>query len=153
MSLELLRPVLAVSDAHFVNLQYGDCAADLSAHTAAGGVAIHHWQDALDDYDETAALVTALDVVISVCTAVVHLAGALGRPVWVMAPAVPEWRYGREGPSMIWYPSARMFRQSKRDAWAPVVAEVKRALSSMAARNQGIGKSENVSLTRFDIST
>ena len=45
-----------------------------------------HWQDAIDDYDQTAALVSALDLTISVCTAVVHLAGALGRPVWVMAP-------------------------------------------------------------------
>ncbi len=156
MSLELLRPVLAVSNVHFVNLQYGDCAEDLNAHSAAGGVPIHHWQDAHDDYDETAALVTALDVVISVCTAVVHLAGALGRPVWVMAPAVPEWRYGHEGPAMIWYPSARIFRQPKQNAWAPVVSEVKRALNGMAARdgrNQGIGKSENVSLTRFDTRT
>lgn len=133
LTLEQLKPLLQTTGAHFVNLQYGDCRGELDAFTAATGIPIHHWQDAIDDYDETAALVCALDLVISVCTSVVHLGGALGRPVWVMAPLVPEWRYGSQGPDMIWYPSIRMFRQPKMDAWDDVIAQVGQALCSFLA--------------------
>ena len=123
MTLEQLKPLLATSGVHFVSLQYGPRTEETN------GSGVHHWQEAIDNYDETAALVAALDVVVSVCTAVVHLAGALGRPVWVMAPFVPEWRYGHEGPSMIWYPSARIFRQPALDDWQPVIDEVARQLN------------------------
>ena len=132
LTLEQLRPILATRATHFVSLQYDECADEIKAFGASAGIPIHHWQEAIDDYDETAALAGALDLVISVCTAVVHLCGALGRPVWVMAPFVAEWRYGREGPSMIWYPSVRMFRQHKLDDWSPVMAAVKRALHAVA---------------------
>ena len=88
------------------------------------GVTIMHWQDAIDDYDETAAPVRALDLVLTVCTSIVHLAGALARPVWVAAPLVPEWRYGLEGDSMDWYPSARLFRQTKRGDWEDVITRM-----------------------------
>lgn len=133
VTLEQLRPILDTAGVDFINLQYGDCGGELSSFTAATGIAIHHWQEAIDDYDETAALVCSLDLVISVCTSVVHLGGALGQPVWVMAPFVPEWRYGAQGPAMIWYPSARVFRQPKLDAWDPVILQVKRALDELLA--------------------
>ncbi len=132
LTLQQLAPVLNVQGAHFVNLQYGDCAAELADFATTSAVPIHHWQEAIDDYDETAALVGALDLVISVCTAVVHLGGALGRPVWVMAPCVPEWRYGWRDAGMIWYPSVHMFRQQTADEWSPVIADVKRRLTSHA---------------------
>lgn len=133
VTLEQLRPILDTAGVDFINLQYGDCGSELSSFTAATGIAIHHWQEAIDDYDETAALVCSLDLVISVCTSVVHLGGALGRPVWVMAPFVPEWRYGAQGPTMIWYPSARIFRQPKLDGWDAVILQVKRALDELLA--------------------
>jgi hypothetical protein len=126
-----LRPLLEMRDVHFVNLQYGECRAEIDAASLAIGSTIHHWPEAISDYEDTAALVSAVDIVISVCTAVVHLGGALGRPVWVMAPFVAEWRYGREGSSMIWYPSVRMFRQPKAGAWGPVISEVRRALAKV----------------------
>ena len=63
-------------------------------------------------------------LVVSVQTAVVHLAGALGRPVWALIPAAPEWRYAMEGDAMPWYPSARLVRQAVPDDWGPVVREV-----------------------------
>lgn len=113
-------PIFAVPGVRFVNLQYGDSEAELSD----APVAVAHWRDALDDYDDTAALVCALDLVVSVCTAVIHLAGALGRPVWIMAPASPEWRYGVTGDKMHWYPSSRVFRQNEPHAWAPVVSRI-----------------------------
>jgi tetratricopeptide (TPR) repeat protein len=134
LTLQQLMPLLSTESVHFVSVQYGDCAKEIDAFAAATGIKVHHWQEAVDDYDETAALVCALDVVISVCTAVVHLTGALGKPAWVMAPFVPEWRYGYAGTSMIWYPSVRMFRQPAMDDWTPVIGEVARTLRDFAAR-------------------
>ena len=71
-----------------------------------------------------ASLVAALDLVISVCNTTVHIAGALGMPVLVMAPFTPEWRYGLSGEDMVWYPSARVFRQSRYGVWDDVLAKV-----------------------------
>jgi tetratricopeptide (TPR) repeat protein len=131
LTLEDLRPLLSMGDVHFVSLQYGSCIEELDSFRNSSGVNIDHWQEAIDDIDAYAALVSSLDLVISVCSAVIHLSGALGRPAWVMAPMVPEWRYGRDGESMIWYPSIRMFRQDKSRAWPKVIGNVKRALSKL----------------------
>src|SRR6185312_2277935 len=80
---------------------------------------VHHWQEAIDDYDQTAALVSALDGVLTVCTAIVHLSGALGRPALVMVPFGADWRYGASGERMVWYPSVRLVRQRAWRARAP----------------------------------
>lgn len=128
LRLEQLRPVLTIPGIHFVSLQHGRCHAEIGAFRSARGVSIHHWHEAIDSFDETAALVTALDRVISVCTAVVNLAGGLGCPVWVMAPFVADARYGWEGPTSVWYPSLRVFRQPRIDSWDPVIADVRAEL-------------------------
>jgi hypothetical protein len=128
ISLDALAPLLRAPGVRFVCLQYGSCTDDIAAFEARHGIRIHHFPEALADYDETAALVAALDLVISVCTAVVHLGGALGKRVWVMAPRVSEWRYGHEGPEMIWYPGVTVHRQRRDGDWKPVVAEVRKAL-------------------------
>lgn len=137
ISLSRLAPILRVPGVHFVSLQYTpDAPADIEALSADEGIEIKHWPEAISDYEETAALVSALDLTVTVCTAVVHLAGALGRPVWVAAPHSPEWRYGLVGETMPWYPSARIFRQETRGDWDPVVdalAERLRALTHEAA--------------------
>jgi len=117
-------PIFAAEDTCFISLQYGDTTAALEELASRHGRRVTHWQEAIDDYDETAALVTALDLVISVQTAVVHLTGALGRPAWVMVPYCPEWRYGFTGESMRWYPSVRLFRQPSFGEWEPVVNAV-----------------------------
>ena len=122
LTLEQLRPVLEVPGVHFVSLQYGDAREALRG--AAGLPQIAEWPEAIDDLDETAALVSALDLVVSVCTAVIHLGGALGRPVWVLAPYAPEWRYGLTGEAMPWYPSVSVIRQPAFGEWDPVIAEV-----------------------------
>ena len=121
-------PIFAAEDTCFVSLQYGDTTAVLEELASRHGRRVAHWQEAIDDYDETAALVSALDLVISVQTAVVHLTGALGRPAWVMVPYCPEWRYGFAGESMRWYPSVRLFRQSSFGEWEPVIDAVAREL-------------------------
>ncbi len=129
IALDQFLPLLRLP-AKFVSLQYGDCADDLDALRRAHGVSLTHWQDALDDYDETAALVCALDLVISVCTAVIHLTGALGRPVWVLVPAVAEWRYLDHGEALPWYPSARLYRQDRTTSgWESAIGHVRQQLA------------------------
>jgi len=133
ITLPELAPVLGLSGFHFVSLQYDqDAAAEVTDFASKFGRHIHHWPDAIGDIDETAALVMALDGVVSVCTAVVHLTGALGRPVWVMTPRVPEWRYGAQGEHMPWYPSVRLVRQVESGDWTPVVDAIRRDLLSGA---------------------
>ncbi len=132
LELEQLLPVLRARGSHFVCLQYGECSEELARLERSHGTRIHHWPEAIEDYEETAALVCALDLTLSVCTALVHLAGALGRPVWVMAPLRPEARYGLRGESMRWYPSARMFRQAALDHWTGVIDRVARELARAA---------------------
>jgi tetratricopeptide (TPR) repeat protein len=127
------RPVLERAGATFVSLQYQrDAAAEVAAFGRESGLVIHHWQEAIDDYDETAALVCALDGVVSVCTAVIHLAGALGRPVDVVVPFAPEWPFGLEGDRMPWFPSVRLFRQSEVGRWNDVFDAVQHALARPA---------------------
>jgi tetratricopeptide (TPR) repeat protein len=133
MPLERLAPILAAPGCRFVSLQYGDCAAEIAEFAARSGIALAHWQEAIDDYDETAALVDALDQVVSVCTSVIHLGGALGRPVWVMVPAIPEWRYAFEGERLPWYPTVRLFRQARIGDWDPLVARIRECLDSAPA--------------------
>lgn len=129
-----LAPLLQ-QPGYFVNLQYGSAETDLAAFRELAGDRFVHWPDALDDYEETAALVVALDLVVSVCTAVIHLAGALGRPVWVLVPAIPEWRYLYAGSELPWYPSARLFRQQRVFEWEHVIAEVARGLADLNSQN------------------
>jgi tetratricopeptide (TPR) repeat protein len=125
LTLEQLLPLLRIPGLRFVSLQYtADARQAVDDLRLRHGIDIAHWQEAIEDYDQTAALVSALDLTISVCTSIVHLGGALGRPVWVLAPLSPEWRYGTAGETMIWYPSVRMFRQSAYGDWAPVIERV-----------------------------
>jgi ADP-heptose:LPS heptosyltransferase len=91
---------------------------------------------ALTDFDETAAVLEALDLVISVDTAVGHLAGALGRPTWLLLAAVPDWRWMLDREDSPWYPTARLFRQSARGDWKSVVRRVCEGLAAMARGGQ-----------------
>ena len=78
----------------------------------------------LGDFADTAALMVNLDLVISVDTAVAHLAGALGRPVWTLLPNVPDWRWLLEREDCPWYPTMRLFRQPQTKDWADVMQRV-----------------------------
>jgi tetratricopeptide (TPR) repeat protein len=127
------RPLLQQPGQVFVSLQYGDCEAEIDALAKATGCVVWHWPQAAGDLDEAAALICALDLVVSVQTATVHLAGALGRPAWVLVPAVAEWRYLAQGAAMPWYPSVRMFRQPADADWAPVMAAVAARFAQHAA--------------------
>lgn len=100
--------------------------------------ALASWQEATDigaelrDFADTAALMNALDMVITVDTSVAHLAGALGRPVWILVPYGPDWRWMLDRTDSPWYPTARLYRQTARGDWASVLARVKSDLAALA---------------------
>lgn len=112
LTLESLLPILK-QDATFISLQYKNPQKELDAFQEKHGIKIHHWSRAAEavDYDETAALVAELDLVITVQTAVVHLAGALGTPCWAIVPNKPHWRYATH--KFLWAKSVEIFRQVK----------------------------------------
>jgi ADP-heptose:LPS heptosyltransferase len=85
--------------------------------------------DRLNDFADTAAVMAQLDLIISVDTAVVHLAGALGREVWTLLPFTSDWRWLADRDDSPWYPSMRLFRQDKPDDWDGIFRKVTAALS------------------------
>jgi Tfp pilus assembly protein PilF len=131
MELEALRPLLAQRSVRFVCLQHG---LDDKERSTARELGLALWEDALTDIDELAALVAALDLVISVTNTNAHLAGALGRPVWVLVGSSPEWRWLRSGDRTPWYPSARLIRADEcghlDDTAADLARRVQRVMSS-----------------------
>jgi hypothetical protein len=84
------------------------------------------------DWAETAALVSRLDLLVTVDTAIAHLAGAMGKEVWVLLPFAPDWRWGESGDATPWYPSMRLFRQPAIDDWESVIRAVRQALAERA---------------------
>jgi len=87
----------------------------------------------LGDFADTAAAVSALDLVIAVDTAVAHVAGALGRPVWMLCPYALDWRWLRDREDTPWYPTMRLFRQPRPQVWDPVLARMSAELARVAA--------------------
>ena len=96
---------------------------DQAAFDALGKMAFYG--DALEDFADTAALASCMDVVVSTCTSVPHMTGALGIPTWVLLQYVPDWRWLLERRDSPWYSSVRLFRQSERMQWGPVLAQVR----------------------------
>jgi tetratricopeptide (TPR) repeat protein len=126
--LEQWQPIVTLPGVRLVSLQYGDCRQEVE-EMRANGVPLVHWQDPIDDLDDCAALLCELDLVVSVTTTVMHLAGALARPVWALVPARPGWRYLEEGERLPWYPSARLWRQATLRDWEPVIARLAQAIA------------------------
>jgi Flp pilus assembly protein TadD len=116
-----LAPLLGRPDVSFVCLQHAVTTEDIAALGALAPGRFHHWPDALGDADETAALMSALDCIVTVCSYVVHLGGALGLDVRVLVPASPEWRYLHTGHEMPWYPTAQLLRQRAGERWSDVI--------------------------------
>jgi len=121
-----LAPLAGIAGVRYYALQKtptGSGFADLPAALGATDLA-----EGFSDYAETAAALMALDLVVTVDTSVAHLAGALGRPVWLLISKVPDWRWGEAGSDSPWYPSVRLFRQRVAGRWDDVIAEVAHAL-------------------------
>jgi tetratricopeptide (TPR) repeat protein len=126
ITLARYAPLARVSGASFVSLQTGEPAAQATAPPA--GLSLSDWTDELTDFADTAALIVALDLVITVDTAVAHLAGALGKTVWVLTRFDACWRWLTGRDDSPWYPTARLWRQPKPGDWDSVVAAVAAAL-------------------------
>jgi tetratricopeptide (TPR) repeat protein len=131
------KPLLRMPDIHFVGLQYGDCSGDLRWFRETLGVHVRYWPEAIANYDETAALVASLDLVITVTTSLAHLCGALGKPVWILANSAPRWCYMMSGQRTPWYSSARLFRQCRPGAWGDVIEAVRAALQALPGEGPG----------------
>lgn len=131
--LEDLLSLLRLPGIHFVGLQKGAG----SEHTAMlpPGVAFTNLGHELEDFSDTAALVSNLDLLISVDTAVVHLAGAMGKAAWVMIPFIPDWRWGMHRENCLWYPTLRLFRQSRPKDWNGVVGRMRQELLVLVKNN------------------
>lgn len=125
---EELAPLLELPEARFHALQ-PDIPPGQRAWIAARPNLDAHAAE-LTDFDATAALIAALDLVITIDTSVAHLAGALGRPVWILLRHSPDWRWLKDRTDSPWYPSARLFRQGADRDWAPVIAAVRAALAA-----------------------
>jgi tetratricopeptide (TPR) repeat protein len=126
MALADLHALARVGNVEWYPLQKGPAHAQLAV--APQAFRSHDFSGELNDFEDTAALIMNLDLVIAVDTAVAHLAGALGKPVWLLLPANSDWRWLEERSDSPWYPGMRLFRQKVLGEWAGVVGEVMQAL-------------------------
>jgi hypothetical protein len=130
MALSTLTPPLAdLPGIALVSLQKGDAAAEIKAYSGRAPLA-----DAardITDYEDTVAAIAALDLVITVDTSVAHIAGAMGRPCWVLLPFTPDWRWLRDRTDSPWYPSLRLFRQQAPTHWDEALAAVAAELARL----------------------
>jgi Flp pilus assembly protein TadD len=130
--MEKLQPLSAIGDIEFHSLQVGPAAAE---RVRAPALKLHDHEKDLHDFADTAALIDQLDLVISVDTAVAHLAGALGKPTWILLPAAPDWRWLLNRTDSPWYPTARLFRAEC--DWDVVIGDVATQLMSWSQRPCG----------------
>ncbi|MDR3440669.1 FkbM family methyltransferase [Telmatospirillum sp.] len=137
VGLKALLPLAAVPGVTVYSLQAGPRAADI--HKAAHPVLVGDLSPHLKDFVDTAAVIEQLDLVIAVDTSVAHLAGALGKPVWVLVPFAPDWRWMQKGEDSPWYPSMRLFRQPASLAWDGVIEQMSADLGRWAAANDETG--------------
>ncbi len=125
----LLKPILEIEGIGFHSLQLEESAPEL-----ADRIADH--RASLRDMADTAALIDRLDLILGVDTAVVHLAGSLGKPVWTMLPFWPDWRWRLDRSDCPWYPTMRLFRQQKPGDWGGVLHEVRASLIQQVTKRQ-----------------
>lgn len=135
INLEELKPLLSIPNVSFYNLQYGERTVDmLRYHLKDKFIDLMAY---VDDYMDTAALMSQLDLIISVDTGIVHLAGGLNLPVWVMLPLVCDWRWFVKRDDSPWYPRTRLFRQKKLQNWKTVIKELSHELLALSKKVEG----------------
>jgi ADP-heptose:LPS heptosyltransferase len=132
ISLNALSDLARIQGVQFYSLQKGAPARQIESPPP--GMQIVDWTAELTDFADTAALVSNLDLVISVDSAVAHLTGALGIPAWVLVQFVPDWRWLLDRSDSPWYPSITLFRQSARGDWSRPIRQLTDQLTTMASR-------------------
>jgi tetratricopeptide (TPR) repeat protein len=137
ITLAELAPLAAISDVQFFSLQFGPAAAD--AKKSAAWMNIIDLSEDVADFGETAACMMNLDLILTIDTAAAHLAGALARPTWTMLPFSPDWRWLLDRPDSVWYPTMRLFRQTRRKVWTDVVEHVASALREFTKSSKAGG--------------
>jgi Flp pilus assembly protein TadD len=136
MPLSALRPLLDLPGIHWFSLQKGEAASQLASQAALDPLfaSIEDTAATLNNYADTANLIHSLDLVITVDTSVAHLAGAMGKPVWVLIQHhLPDWRWLLKRKDSPWYKSARLFRQPSEKDWPSVIANVASELRTLQA--------------------
>ncbi len=132
IDLPLLAPLLRQPGIQWVSLQYGDHGAlEARAEEAKASILIDREVDQFSSIDLFAAQIAAMDLVITIDNSTAHLAGALGVPTWVLLPFAPDWRWLSTGEDSPWYPTMRLFRQTKLNEWQSVVRCVEIALEQI----------------------
>jgi hypothetical protein len=131
MRLKQMLPLLAAPGVRFFSLQKAIAKQDEADFGSAPLVSV---MGGVQDFADTGAVLKQLDLIISVDTAVAHLAGALGRPVWLLLPDPPDWRWLTGRDDSPWYPTMRLFRQKDREGWEPVIARVSGAWAEFRDR-------------------
>jgi tetratricopeptide (TPR) repeat protein len=122
MKLARLRPLIDGAGASFVSLQKGPSVAEIAENGWQGRILDLGSQ--LEDFADTAAVIAGLDLIVTVDTAVAHLAGSLSRPAWILIPFVPDWRWLLDRCDSPWYPTARLLRQTRHGDWTGPVADM-----------------------------
>ncbi len=125
-----LAPLFALKEICWFSLQYRPSAAEQAELAQLG---IENLQTYLGDFADTACAITQMDLILTVDTAVAHLAGALGKPTWVLLPFAPDWRWLLNRNDSPWYPTMRLFRQDAAGAWQGVVETIRLALQEWSA--------------------
>lgn len=134
LSLPLLDPLFRVAEVRFFSLQKYD---ELSGKQAVSGRLVwDDWMDDIEDFAATAALIDNLDLVISVDTSVAHLAGAMGKPVWLLNRFSSEWRWMHRRDDSPWYPSMRIYRQQTLHDWSSAIQAIASDLQVLASANR-----------------
>lgn len=133
VTFDILAPLFDVAECEFVSLQKGEDAVAQLRNSPLRHRVID-WSGDFHDFSDTAALIDNLDLVIAVDTSVAHLAGALGKPMWLLNRYNTCWRWLLDRDDSPWYPSLRQFRQDKTRKWDPVIARVAAALRDYVHR-------------------
>jgi tetratricopeptide (TPR) repeat protein len=128
-----LAPLANIPGVIFYSLQIGN--GSEQALSPPNGMVLRDFTDLLTDFSETAALIANLDLVITIDSAVAHLAGAMGKDVWVMLPYAPDWRWMIERNESPWYPTMRLFRQTAPGDWQGVAGEIARELGEVSRKH------------------
>ena len=132
LPLDLLEKLLDVEGAHFFSLQLGQPAAELAARKTC----VVDLSAATGDMADTAAQMMQMDLIISIDTSMAHLAGALGRPLWVLVSYLPDWRWLLDREDSPWYPTARIFRQPAQGDWQSVTEKLRAELQELIRKKQ-----------------